>query len=110
MQFVSITGKVSQPFYFFQTIKHECSQTWQVLRSEFDAMLLDNARDKGAEVRQGAAVRDVLMDGSARGRRARRRQDGARARRSAPSAVVDAQRPRLDPQPRASAGRSAIPT
>lgn len=64
VQFVSITGRVSQPFYFFQTIKHECSTTWQVWRSEFDAMLLDNARSKGAEVRQGVAVRDVIMDGS----------------------------------------------
>src|SRR4030095_17249021 len=60
---VSITGRVSQPFYFFQTIKHECSLTWQVWRAEFDAMLLDNARRKGVEVRQGAAVRDVIMDG-----------------------------------------------
>jgi flavin-dependent dehydrogenase len=64
VQFVSVTGKVSQPFYFFQTIEHECSQTWQVWRSEFDAMLLENARAKGAEVRQGVAVRDVLMDGN----------------------------------------------
>jgi len=63
VQFVSITGKVSQPFYFFQTIKHECSLTWQVWRGEFDAMLLDNARKKGAEVRQSVAVRDVLMEG-----------------------------------------------
>jgi flavin-dependent dehydrogenase len=63
VQFVSITGRVSQPFYFFQTIKHECSLTWQVWRSEFDAMLLDNARKKGVEVRQGTAVRDVIMDG-----------------------------------------------
>jgi flavin-dependent dehydrogenase len=63
VQFVSITGRVSQPFYFFQTIKHECSMTWQVWRAEFDAMLLDNARRKGAEVRQGVAVRDVLMEG-----------------------------------------------
>ncbi|HET9369994.1 MAG TPA: FAD-dependent oxidoreductase, partial [Vicinamibacterales bacterium] len=52
VQFVSITGKVSQPFYFFQTIRHECSQTWQVWRGEFDRMLLDNARSKGADVRQ----------------------------------------------------------
>src|SRR5262245_56395746 len=37
--------------------------TWQVWRGEFDAMLLDNARKKGAEVRQGVAVRDVIMDG-----------------------------------------------
>ena len=62
VQFVSITGRVSQPFYFFQTIKHECAVTWQVWRSEFDAMLLDNARAKGAEVRQSTAVRDVIMD------------------------------------------------
>ena len=64
VQFVSITGRVSQPFYFFQTIKHECSTTWQVFRGEFDAMLLDNSRKKGTEVRQGVAVRDVIMDGS----------------------------------------------
>jgi len=64
VQFVSITGKVSQPFYFFQTIKHECAQTWQVYRAEFDAMLLENARKKGAEVRQQVTVRDVLMEGS----------------------------------------------
>jgi len=64
VQFVSITGKVSQPFYFFQTIKHECAQTWQVYRAEFDAMLLDNARAKGAEIRQQVTVREVLMEGS----------------------------------------------
>jgi flavin-dependent dehydrogenase len=63
VQFVSTTGKVSQPFYFFETIKHPCSTTWQVLRSDFDRMLLDNARDKGADVRQGTVVRDLLMDG-----------------------------------------------
>jgi len=62
VQFVSVEGKVSQPFYFFQTIEHECAQTWQVLRSEFDAMLLDNAREKGVEVRQGVAARDLIME------------------------------------------------
>jgi flavin-dependent dehydrogenase len=64
VQFVSITGKVSQPFYFFKTIHHECAQTWQVWRGEFDSMLLDNARSKGVEVRQHVSVRDVLMDGT----------------------------------------------
>jgi flavin-dependent dehydrogenase len=63
VQFVSITGRVSQPFYFFQTIKHECAVTWQVWRGEFDSMLLDNARRKGAEVRTAVSVRDVIMDG-----------------------------------------------
>ena len=61
VQFVSITGKVSQPFYFFQTIKHECAQTWQVWRGEFDAMLLDNARSKGVEVQQLVTVRGEEM-------------------------------------------------
>lgn len=64
VQFVSITGKVSQPFYFFQTIKHECAQTWQVYRGEFDQMLLDNAISKGVTLRQHVSVRDVLMEGS----------------------------------------------
>ena len=63
VQFVSITGKVSQPFYFLQTIKHECAQTWQVVRSEFDGMLIENAAAKGAELRRGVSVRDVIMDG-----------------------------------------------
>ena len=64
VQFVSTNGQVSQPFYFFETIKHECASTWQVLRSDFDAMMLENAAAKGAEVRQGVTVRDVLMDGN----------------------------------------------
>ena len=64
VQFVSITGKVSQPFYFFQTIKHECAQTWHVWRSEFDQMLLDNAVSKGVTLRQHVSVRDVLMEGT----------------------------------------------
>ena len=64
VQFVSITGKVSQPFYFFNTIKHECAQTWQVWRGEFDQMLLDNAIKRGVELRQFVSVRDVLMEGS----------------------------------------------
>ena len=63
VQFVSTTGKVSQPFYFFETIEHPCSTTWQVRRSDFDRMLLDNARAKGADVRQGTTVRELLWDG-----------------------------------------------
>ena len=63
VQFVSVAGRVSQPFYFFETIKHPCSTTWQVRRSDFDRMLLVNAMNKGADVRQGTAVRELLMDG-----------------------------------------------
>src|SRR5512132_1149167 len=46
-QFVSPSGKASQPFYFFTRYEPAVAQTWQVLRSEFDLMLLNNAREKG---------------------------------------------------------------
>ena len=63
VQFYSRTGKGSTPFYFFQTNPHESAVTWQVLRSEFDEMLLDNAKEKGVEVRRGVGVREVLFEG-----------------------------------------------
>ena len=44
VQFVSTTGKASQPFYFNTRYDEDVAQTWQVLRSEFDQMLLDHAR------------------------------------------------------------------
>src|SRR6185295_16681243 len=50
VQFVGSSGRVSHPFYFFDHLKHEAAATWQVLRSEFDQMLLDNSRKKGATV------------------------------------------------------------
>ena len=63
VQFISTTGRISQPFYFFETIKHECAITWQVVRSDFDRMMIENARTKGVEVRQGVAVRDLITQG-----------------------------------------------
>ena len=63
VQFYSRTGKASSPFYFFQTNPHESAVTWQVLRSEFDEMLLDNAVEKGVEVQRGVSVREVLFEG-----------------------------------------------
>ena len=63
VQFYSRSGKASTPFYFFQTNPHESAVTWQVLRSEFDEMLLDNAKEKGVEIRRGIGVRKVLFDG-----------------------------------------------
>jgi flavin-dependent dehydrogenase len=59
VQFVSASGKLSAPFYFHDNKPHECSQTWQVIRSEFDLMMLDNARTHGVEVHQPARVLDV---------------------------------------------------
>src|SRR5438105_15036086 len=44
VQFVSPNGKASQPFYFFNRYdRNTVAQTWQILRSEFDVMLRDNA-------------------------------------------------------------------
>src|SRR5919198_4445389 len=63
VQFVSASGKVSAPFYFHDNKPHECSQTWQVIRSQFDLMMLQNAQEQGVEVHQPARVLDVLFDG-----------------------------------------------
>jgi len=62
VQFISTNGKVSQPFYFFQHLEHEAAQTWQVVRGEFDHMLLENARSKGAHVLEETTVREAIMD------------------------------------------------
>lgn len=63
VQFISAGGKLSAPFYFHDNKPHECSQTWQVIRSEFDQMMLDNAREHGVDVRQPARVLEVLFEG-----------------------------------------------
>src|SRR5688572_26689126 len=72
VQFVSQSGKASQPFYFFDRYDRETvAQTWQVLRSEFDLLLLNNAREKGAVVREETTVTGFLKtDGSIMGVRA----------------------------------------
>ena len=63
VQFVSSTGKESQPFFFKQHDPRECSSTWQVERAEFDHMLFKNAAANGASCVDQARVMDVLMDG-----------------------------------------------
>jgi flavin-dependent dehydrogenase len=63
VQFVNANGKLSAPFYFFDNKPHECSQTWQVVRSQFDQMMLENAREHGVDAREGVRVLDVLMEG-----------------------------------------------
>ena len=65
VQFVSRSGKVSQPFYFSDHLKHEASCTWQVSRSEFDQMLMDNARERGAEVLEETKVTKTIEDNAA---------------------------------------------
>jgi len=63
VQFVNSQGRESAPFYFWDNKPHDCSQTWQVVRSEFDQMMLDNAREHGVDVHEGTRVHDVLFDG-----------------------------------------------
>jgi len=64
VQFVSQSGKASQPFYFFTRYDRETiAQTWQVLRSEFDLMLMENARAKGAQVLEEITVKELITEG-----------------------------------------------
>jgi flavin-dependent dehydrogenase len=64
VQFVNASGKLSAPFYFWDNKPHECSQTWQVVRSEFDALMLNNAREHGVHAYEGVHVVEVLHEGS----------------------------------------------
>jgi flavin-dependent dehydrogenase len=62
VQFVNSQGRESAPFYFWDNKPHECSQTWQVVRSQFDQMMLDNAREHGVDVHDGVRVHEVLFE------------------------------------------------
>src|SRR5436309_6033642 len=62
VQFVNAVGKLSAPFYFWDNKPHECSQTWQVVRSEWDLMMLQNAREQGVNAHEGTRVRAVLFE------------------------------------------------
>src|SRR5437763_2817350 len=89
VQFVSASGKMSAPFYFHDNKPHECSQTWQVIRSEFDMMMLQNAREQGVEVHQPARVLEVLFDGS-RAVGVRVQKEGGQQEEVRAKVVVDA--------------------
>ncbi len=62
VQFVNQHGRLSEPFYFTDHRPHECSQTWQVVRSEFDQMMLENARENGVDAQEGVRVREVIFE------------------------------------------------
>jgi flavin-dependent dehydrogenase len=62
VQFVTQDGRNSVPFYFHTHLQHEAAQTWQVLRSELDQMLLDNSREHGATVIEEMTVRDAIRN------------------------------------------------
>jgi flavin-dependent dehydrogenase len=60
VQFAAQDGRVSAPFYFHKHFQHEAAVTWQVVRGEFDQMLLENAREKGVEVREETKAAGIL--------------------------------------------------
>ena len=87
VQFVGRSGNLSQPFYFFEHLKHEAACTWQVLRSEFDQMLMDNAREKGAEVLEETKVTETIDEnGTVSGVRAKAK-DGSMLEFRAPITI-----------------------
>ena len=63
VQFVSRSGRESEPFLFRTHDPRDCSVTWHVDRGEFDQLLFDNAAEKGADCRCGARVRDIVFEG-----------------------------------------------
>lgn len=62
VQFVSPEGDLSAPFYFSQHTDHPRAKTWQVDRATFDCMMMERAREAGADVREGIKVLDFLED------------------------------------------------
>ncbi len=66
VQFVTHNGRESEPFFFRQHDDRECSNTWQVERSEFDKMLFDRAAELGADCRDRTRLIDVRFDDSGR--------------------------------------------
>lgn len=65
VQFATTDGRMSQPFYFSDHLDgHPAGQTWQVERSIFDTMMVDNAREHGAQVRFGVAAKQVIKNDS----------------------------------------------
>ncbi|MCA9134414.1 MAG: tryptophan 7-halogenase [Planctomycetales bacterium] len=69
VQFVTASGKESEPFYFREHDPRESSNSWQVERADFDQLLFDRAAELGADCYDQTRVLDVLLneDGSARG-------------------------------------------
>jgi len=62
VQFVKPDGDLSAPFYFKQHRDHPSSVTWQVFRSEFDKILLNNAAQKGANVHLRTNARELIEE------------------------------------------------
>ncbi|MDB4521389.1 tryptophan 7-halogenase, partial [Akkermansiaceae bacterium] len=60
VQFVDPEGELSTPFYFSKHTDHPRAKTWQVDRETFDTMMMERAREAGAQVREGIKVLDFI--------------------------------------------------
>ncbi|HEV8269045.1 MAG TPA: NAD(P)/FAD-dependent oxidoreductase [Thermoanaerobaculia bacterium] len=83
---------LTRPVEFANGIDRDHPSAFQVKRAEFDKLLLDHARDSGANVFEEAKVEDVLFDeatGRARGVRVRLKGEET-PREIAASVVIDA--------------------
>ena len=49
--------KATRPFYFSESQNESLHQTWQVLRSDFDRLMLDNATSSGVLVEKGRVAK-----------------------------------------------------
>jgi flavin-dependent dehydrogenase len=88
VQFVSGNGRESAPFLFRTHDPRECSRTWHVDRVRFDPLLIERAKELGAEFHAGTRVREMLFDGN-RATGVRLLHDGVEKSIHAP-VVVDA--------------------
>ena len=60
----------TRPVLFANGVDRDHPSSFQVKRAEFDALLLDHARESGAAVFEESRVTEVLFDAEGRGRRA----------------------------------------
>lgn len=89
VQFAALDGRVTQPFYFDQHMGDDpAGQTWQVERSEFDRMMLENAGEKGAEVLEGWEASELIRpDGGPVAGIVAKDRDGGRTELRAPMTI-----------------------
>src|SRR6059036_2659092 len=58
-EFISACGTDGVKFYFKDAYRSQTDHSFQVTRSEFDKLLLEHARESGADVREETAVEQV---------------------------------------------------
>ena len=90
VQFVSHTGKESQPFFFDRHDPRECATTWHVERAAFDHMLFENAADKGADCRDQTRLIDVDLGDATNPHQARLRGSDGQDIVTSARVIVDA--------------------